>query len=79
MSVPAHAKEHNDLMVLLAKQIETSKFIEGAILITIGKDGRPCVGSNITSVPYVMELMRALGGAEDQIDSVVKVSIPGTN
>ena len=79
MTAPAHAKEHDALMVMLAKQVETSKLIEGAILITVGYDGRPCVGGNMASPAHIMELLRVLGGAEGLVSNVAQVDVPGTN
>lgn len=79
MTAPAHAKEHDALMVMLAKQIETSKLIEGAVLVTIGYDGRPCVGANIGNPAHVLQLLRSLGEAEDLVENVTKVDVPETN
>lgn len=46
-NAPAHAAEHDQLMQLLAKVTDRSQLIGAVILITIGCDGRPCVGSDL--------------------------------
>lgn len=78
MTRPPHADEHDALMVMLAKQVEVSKLIRGAILITVGVDGRPCVGANLDNPAIVMRLLRGLGEAEQHIEGVAQVDVPST-
>lgn len=79
MSAPAHAKEHDNLTVLLAKSIEFSKLIDGVILITIGKDGRPCVGGNVDNPATMLRILRELAAAESLVEDVSKVLVPRNN
>lgn len=79
MTAPPHAKEHDELMVFLAKLVEKSDLIDGAILITVGKDGRPCIGGNIESPAHMLEILRQLVEAEDLIEAVKDVPVPRDN
>lgn len=78
MTKPAHADEHDALMVMLAKQVETSRLIAGAILITVGVDGRPCVGANMDDPAAIMRILRELGAAEQHVEHVTEVDVPNT-
>lgn len=78
-SPPAHAEEHHDLMQLVAKVIKHSALIEGMVLITIGVDGRPCVGANIEDPAVISAILRELGNAEHTIEGVRRIGRPVSN
>lgn len=78
-NAPAHSAEHDQLMQLVAKITDKSKLIEGTILITIGVDGRPCIGGNFVSPAIAMEILRQLAAAENQIANVSRVDLPKDN
>lgn len=74
---PAHAEEHHTLMQLVAQVVEQSKLINGMILVTIGVDGRPCVGANIEDPAVISALLRQLG--EASIAGVRSIGRPTSN
>lgn len=78
-SAPAHAAEHDQLMQLLAKVTDRSELIGAVILITIGCDGRPCVGSDLDSPATIHKVLREIAAAEDQIADVSEVKMPRDN
>lgn len=78
-NAPAHAAEHDQLMQLVAKVTDKSKLIEGIILITVGKDGRPCIGGNFVSPTVAMGILRQLAAAENQIADVSQIDMPKDN
>lgn len=78
-NVPAHAKEHDDLITLVAKITDSSKLIAGCIVVTIGVDGRPVVGGNLGTTAQIMNVLRQLAAAEDQIADVYKIDTPRNN
>lgn len=77
-NVPNHAKEHHELLQLVGKLVDRSELISGCILITIGTDGRPCIGGNMTA-SSMHEIMTALGAAEEYAKPPVEVPIPRDN
>lgn len=79
MTAPPHAKEHHELLQLVGKLVQDSKLIDGMILITVGYDGRPCVGGNVESPEHIMELLRALGEAGSAVAGSSRVDIPKDN
>lgn len=79
MTIPAHATEHNELLQLLGKATDKSQLIGAVVLITVGIDGRPMVGSNLGHEDEVYYLLRRLVAAEDQIAAVDKVDVPRDN
>lgn len=78
-SPPVHAAEHDELLRLLAKATERSTTVHGVILITIGTDGRPCLGSDLGDPKVIHQVLRQIGGAEDKIANVAEVDIPHSN
>lgn len=78
-NAPAHAAEHDQLMQLVAKVTEKSELIEGIVLITVGKDGRPCLGGNFSTPAIAMTILRQLAAAEDQVADVSIVKLPRDN
>ncbi len=78
MSVPPHTPEHHELLQLVGKLVDKSKLIDCCILITIGVDGRPCIGGNM-SAPDMHRLMTELGAAEDLAKAPVEIPIPKDN
>lgn len=74
-NAPAHAAEHNQLMQLIAKVTDRSELIGAAILITIGHDGRPCVGSDLDSPATIHKVLREIAAAEDQVVNVSEIKI----
>lgn len=78
-NAPAHAAEHDQLMQLLAKATRNSELIAAIVLITIGVDGRPCVGSDMDSPAMIHKALREIGEAEDQIADVSQVRVPKDN
>lgn len=78
-NVPIHAAEHDQLMQLLAKVTDRSQLIGAVILITIGHDGRPCVGSDLDSPETIHKVLREIAEAEDQIADVSEVGTPRDN
>jgi len=65
-NAPAHTPEHDEIMKIVAIMQQRSKLIDLAILITIGKDGRPVVAGNATP-EEMSNIMSTLGGARDFI------------
>lgn len=78
-NAPAHATEHDQLMQLLAKVTCNSELIAAVVLITIGHDGRPCVGSDMDSPAMIHKALREIGAAEDQVADVSQVKVPRDN
>lgn len=78
-NAPTHVAEHEALMQLVAKVTGRSELIAAVVLITIGHDGRPCVGSNIDSPAMMHKALREIGEAEDQIVSMFQVRVPRDN
>lgn len=77
MTAPPHAKEHHELLQLLAKATENSKLVDHVVLITIGFDSRPCVGSSIPNPGTVLEILTQLGAATDALETVTEIDMPG--
>lgn len=77
-NAPAHAAEHNILMQVVAKIVNQSVLIDMVVLITVGVDGRPSVGGNLEPA-QVVELLRQLIAAEDQIANVSQIKVPRDN
>lgn len=77
MTAPPHAKEHHELLQLLAKATEKSDLVGHVILITLGFDGRPCVGSSIPNPGAVLEILTQLGAASDALETVTEIDMPG--
>ncbi len=78
-NAPAHAAEHEQLLQLLAKATRTSTLIGGIVLITVGVDGRPCVGGDLDTPEQILSVIRQLAAAENLIDTVAEVNIPEDN
>lgn len=70
MSKPAHSKAHDELSEIIARVSDSSGTIEGWILITVGKDMRPAISSNVGDAAGISSILRQLGNAEDKIASV---------
>lgn len=77
MTAPPHTKEHHELLQLLAKAIENSKLVDHVILITIGFDSRPCVGSSIPNPGAVLEILSHLGAATNALENITEIDMPG--
>lgn len=78
-NAPAHAAEHDALMQLLAKVTDRSQLIGAVILVTIGHDGRPCVGSDLDSPATIHKVLREIGEAEGLVADVSEVKVPRDN
>lgn len=79
MTAPPHAAEHHELLQIIGKLVNKSILIEGAVLITIGVDGRPCVGGNVGDTAQIIEIMRQLVEAGDQAGEATQVKVPRDN
>ncbi len=79
MSKPTHYRQHDELMQLVVKAAKSSDLISAVIVVTVGRDGRPAVGSNIESPALISDILRQLGEAEDSIEGVVEVAVPKDN
>lgn len=78
-NAPAHVAEHDQLMQLVAKVLSQSELIGAMILVTIGTDGRPCVGSDLDSPATIHRVLREIAAAEDQIADISEVKVPKDN
>ncbi len=76
MTRPVHSPEHEQLLQLLAKATEHSRLVDDIILITIGFDGRPCIGGTIASPEQMLAVLRALGGAGEHLEDTREIDIP---
>lgn len=80
MTTPAHADEHESLIQLLAKStsVDHSK-VAGFVLITVGEDGRPMVGSDLDSPEIAFGVMYQLLVNAGLVENVHEVEIPEGN
>lgn len=79
MTAPRHSAEHTELMQLLARATEKSETIAYSVLVTVGVDGRPMVGTDLDSPEAVVEVLAQVVGAYSEIEQVTSVDIPKAN
>lgn len=80
MSRPTHADEHQSLMTLVMKSINVpGSLIDGVLLVTIGKDGRPNITTNVENPAYAFALMQALIDAAPHVENVHRHELPEDN
>lgn len=78
-NAPIHADEHEQLMQLIAKVTDKSEKIMAIILITVGTDGRPMIGSDLGDPGPVFAVLAQVTAAHGHIDNIVKVAVPKDN
>lgn len=78
-NAPIHAEEHTQLMQLVAKVTDKSRLIQAVIIITVGADGRPMVGSDLGDPGLVFGVLQQVMMAHDQIATVTNVDVPKDN
>ena len=78
-NAPAHVAGHEDLLRIVMKVTDNSHLIACTIVITIGTDGRPCVGGNIDHPEQLLDILRQLADAENMIGDASKVDMPKDN
>lgn len=76
---PVHAPEHEDMLRTCAKMVEASGTVEGLILITVGYDGRPCVGGNLGSAEDILVVLQQLVDYADLANPGRTIPLPRNN
>lgn len=76
---PIHAEEHTQLMQLIAKVTDKSEKIMAVIVITVGADGRPMVGSDLGGPGFVFGVLQQVMAAHDQIATITNIDVPKDN
>lgn len=74
-NAPAHAAEHNDLMQLVAKVTDQSELIACVILVTVGADGRPMIGSDLETPEAVLNVLAQVMDAHQYKAVVSKIDV----
>lgn len=79
-NAPSHRQEHDELMQLIAKVAGSSQLIDAMVLITIGRDGRPCLGSDVEDPRVVLSILQQLVDAgTTNLVHVRKIEVPKDN
>lgn len=76
MSQPPHFDEHNELMQALSLIADGQTLTRHYIIITIGLDGRPLVGTTIEDVGALHRTLAQLSAFEEHVEEVTELEEP---
>lgn len=77
-NAPVHYKEHEELVQLIAKITGQSGPVQDFVIVTIGTDNRPMIGSSLPQ-EVTMAVLAHLTMSQGDIASVTKVAVPKDN